>query len=173
MSTMFLRSNIKAKRRRSTPHCLPRLRVQRNNKIIITNHMSNKPYKTMCDTCHIKTWYETSQRCHAMVWPNDICKECGRDNHENNLSYRQQVRCSGTLQLISNENLNPLLHSFYDSGERVEIKTKYKTTERFYVGKTTGWMPMYIKLSNTRSNSGPVVGKDEIISVKGLNKYRC
>ena len=105
-----------------------------------------------------------------MIRPKKPCKECGHDKNEHNYDIKQ-IRCTGTLQLISNENLNPLLHSYYLSGERVEVKTKYKTTERFYVGKSTGWTPCYLKIKNTNSNGGEAIGKDEIKSVKGLNKY--
>lgn len=39
----------------------------------------------------------------------------------------------------------------YMSGERIEVTYEWDETKRGYVGRTTGWKPVYILLSNTRS----------------------
>jgi len=49
---------------------------------------------------------------------------------------RRQLRCPAELtpELIGLE------------GKRVEVTDKYGETRRFYVGKSTGWMPCHLKL---------------------------
>lgn len=56
----------------------------------------SEDYKTICDKCYRKTWYEGEQPCHV-------------------------AGCTGTLRVISSENLDERLTRFYKSGERVEV----------------------------------------------------
>lgn len=71
--------------------------------------------------------------------------------------------------------LDPRFTDYYRTGQRVEVTYDDGTTERFYVGKSTGWRPVYLKIHNTRSLGGSPIGKyerDSIVSIVGLNKYR-
>lgn len=44
-------------------------------------------------------------------------------------------------------------------GKRVEVVTSYGERERFYVGKSTGWMPIHLQIARRNSSGGPgVVG---------------
>jgi hypothetical protein len=38
---------------------------------------------------------------------------------------------------------------------RVEVVDKYGEKRRFWVGKSTGWMPIHLEIHNTRSTGGP------------------
>lgn len=42
-------------------------------------------------------------------------------------------------------------------GQRVEVKTPDGETSRFYVGKSTGWMPSHLAIKTQRSSGGCVV----------------
>lgn len=42
-------------------------------------------------------------------------------------------------------------------GERIEVVTEYGETRRFYVGKSTGWMPCHLEISRSNSTGGPAV----------------
>jgi hypothetical protein len=61
---------------------------------------------------------------------------------------------------------------YFESGQRIEIKTEYGEIKRGYVGVTTGWRPAFLLIS--RSNS---LGSSELLSnkteiLKSINKYR-
>ena len=108
-------------------------------------------YKSICDKCYRKTWYDAEQQCHCTYPKKKICKTCG---HIEELDTME--RCTGTLKLIDNSELNTRFDSFYNSGQRVEVSFRdsngkeYKR-KRGYIGKTTGWKPSYMLL--LRSNS--------------------
>lgn len=74
---------------------------------------------------------------------------------------------------LDESDLAPAFTEFYKSGQRIEVThTVYGDVRRGYVGKTTGWKPVYILLNNTRSmGSGDVLGKDDKVT-KRLAKYR-
>ena len=74
---------------------------------------------------------------------------------------------------LDESNLAPQFTEFYTSGQRIEVTNlKYDMVRRGYVGKTTGWRPVYILLNNTRSmGSGDVLGEDDKVT-KRLPKYR-
>lgn len=39
-------------------------------------------------------------------------------------------------------------------GRRVAVEDLYRTTRRFKVGKSTGWLPCHVELANARSTGG-------------------
>lgn len=49
-------------------------------------------------------------------------------------------------------------------GRRVEVVTTYGEKRRFYVGKSTGWMPCHLEISKCNSHGGPSA-EDEYKSV--------
>lgn len=62
--------------------------------------------------------------------------------------------------------------SFYESKQRIIVKTPYGETIRGYVGKTTGWRPSYILLNNTRSLGSSELLNNKYEIVGTVNKYR-
>lgn len=139
-------------------------------------------YKTICDTCGKKTWYETEQQCHCVYPEKETCSTCG---HSEEVYLLKDVRCKGTLRKIDNSELDNRLTRYYENGQRIEViwkdgyedysgyglKTNGKKA-RFYVGKSTGWKPIYLQIYSTRSFGGGSVLSSAIESIKPLNKYR-
>lgn len=128
-----------------------------------------KEYTSVCDTCGGKTWYEQVQPCKRTIsrgWEN-----CG--SHEN---ISEQKQCTGMLRLNSeyisydNSDLILSLAPYYKSGERVEITYKDGENERCYIGKSTGWKPVYLCIKYSNSTGGSVI-LGEIKSIRGLGKY--
>ena len=107
----------------------------------------SEEYKTVCDKCGGKTWYETEQPCQRTI--SRGCETCG--SHE---FVSKQEKCTGTLRVISNENLDERLTPFYKSGERVEVIEPDGTKNRFWVGKSTGWKPCYLEIKRRDSYGG-------------------
>lgn len=100
-------------------------------------------YKTMCDRCGKKTWYETEQQCHVAYAKKDVCKECGHTEYDND----KLERCTGTLRVIDYTNVRTHL----TIGERYTFRDKSGIKKRFTLGKTTGWKPCLLLLHNARS----------------------
>lgn len=74
---------------------------------------------------------------------------------------------------------------FYESGERVEVEYEdgYEDysgygartdgkKQRFYVGKSTGWKPVYLQIYARNSAGGQAVFSHGIKSIKGLGIYK-
>uniref|UniRef100_A0A6H2A5D1 Uncharacterized protein n=1 Tax=viral metagenome TaxID=1070528 RepID=A0A6H2A5D1_9ZZZZ len=101
--------------------------------------MPNEEYKTICDTCGRKTWYETEQKCHC--------------------SYPKK-------------DLDPRFTPFYERGERIEVEYEDGTKSRFYVGKSTGWKPVYLEIKKSNSSGGDVIYTDGIVKITPLNRYK-
>jgi len=61
---------------------------------------------------------------------------------------------------------------YFESGQRIEVKTECGEIKRGYVGITTGWKPAFLLLSyyNSHGSSELLSKKTEIL--KELNKYR-
>ncbi len=73
---------------------------------------------------------------------------------------------------------------FYENGERVEVIWKkgyedytgygYKTEgkkARFYVGKSTGWKPIYLQILKRHSIGGGSICSIAVESIRGLRIY--
>ncbi len=84
-----------------------------------------------------------------------------------------------------NSELDPRFTEFYLSGERVEVVNKpgfenfdgYGAKSngqkaRFYVGKSTGWKPIYLQLYRRNSIGGQAVLSSAVESVRGLGVFR-
>lgn len=74
---------------------------------------------------------------------------------------------------------------FYESGERVEVTWKegFEDLEgygartegrksRFYVGKSTGWKPIYLMIHRRDSIGGGGICSAGVDSIRGLGIYR-
>jgi hypothetical protein len=80
--------------------------------------------------------------------------------------------------------LDPRFTQFYESGERVEVfwKNGYGYGEmlygnnrgrsRFYVGRSTGWLPVYLMLARRDSSGGMAINSEGVESIRGLGVYR-
>lgn len=100
-------------------------------------------YKTICDKCYKKTWYETEQPCHMSYAKKDTCETCGHTEY----NHEKHVRCTGTLRAIDYTNVRTHLCI----GERYTFSDKNGIKKRFTLGKTTGWKPCLLLLHNARS----------------------
>ncbi len=101
-------------------------------------------YKTVCDKCYRKTYYTTSQPCHY-------------------------APCGGTLRVIDESDLDARFTPYYASGERVEVTYADGETERFYVGKSTGWKPIYLAIKTSRSHGGGAVPRT-FVSLRSVGR---
>ena len=117
--------------------------------------MNKDTYKTVCNSCYRQTWYETEQPCHCTIWHGDTAQPC-----------------PGTLKVIDRSELAPQFAHYHQTGQRIIVKTRHGETLRGYVGRTTGWKPVYLLMNNTRSmgSSNTLTADDQIIGT--LNKYR-
>lgn len=113
--------------------------------------MNDTDHKSVCDTCYMKTWYDTEQ-------------PCKRDFGGN--------KCTGTLRVIDNKDLNPRAKRFYESGERVEITYKDGEKTRCYIGKSTGWKPVYLEVLRRNSSGGGALYLPDDAQIRGLGIYR-
>jgi hypothetical protein len=73
---------------------------------------------------------------------------------------------------FSAESLNPDFIRFYESGERVKVKTSWGHGFGT-IGITTGWKPCFLLMHSIRSmGSSFIIGMDhKVIMVKRGNKY--
>lgn len=86
--------------------------------------------------------------------------------------------------VIDTSDLYPALEEYYKSGQRIEVvynvpmvitSTGDEYRERFYVGKSTGWRPVYLKIKKTNSTGGEAFGtyeRDHLVSITPLPRYR-
>lgn len=82
---------------------------------------------------------------------------------------------TGEPHTVDLSHLDPAMRRYYQTGERVEVVYNDGEIERFYVGKSTGWRPSYLKIKTTRSLGGDLWGKYEqerVVSIRGTGKYR-
>lgn len=126
-----------------------------------------KEYKTVCDKCGRKTWYDTEQQCHYTYNKIERCDHCG---HAETL--QEMERCTGTLRLIDNSELDPRLTPFYERGERVEITELDGTKNRFWVGKSTGWKPCYLEIKKINSSGGSVAYIPIGATIRGTGRIK-
>jgi len=75
-------------------------------------------------------------------------------------------------QLQDNSALDPRFTHFYNSGERVEVTYKWGETERFYVGKSTGWKPIYLTIKRIDSSGGAGLLCDSVVKIQPLGIYQ-
>ena len=135
-------------------------------------------YKSVCDTCGRKTWYETEQQCHCEYPKKKTCDTCG---HSEEVEPLKMERCKGTLRIFNNSQLDTRFDYAYKHNLRVEVTNKEgwenytgygSRTEgrknRFYVGKSTGWKPVYLMILNKNSIGGSAICSKGIESVRVL-----
>lgn len=57
-------------------------------------------------------------------------------------------------------------------GERVEVVTSYGETERFYIGKSTGFIPVHLEIKKSNSSGGCSVSGHPFKRITFLGKRR-
>ena len=127
-----------------------------------------KAYTSVCDTCNRKTWYETEQRCHVSGPKTTTCKTCNNTTTDKG---HKIVRCTGTLKLYNNSDLDERFREFYRTGQRIRVTYSWNEKESFYVGKSTGWKPVWLAIKNKNSSGGSALFSDSIVSIEPLKTY--
>jgi len=85
---------------------------------------------------------------------------------------------------IDLSELDPRFTPYYESGERVEVVQKDGFEDytgygcrtngkvlRFYVGKSTGWKPIYLMIFKRNSLGGGAILSCAVESIRGLGTY--
>jgi len=85
----------------------------------------------------------------------------------------QVAGCTGTLKVIDKSELNPRATQFYKSGERVEIIYSDGEKTRCYIGKSTGWKPVYLEVKKSNSMGGGALYLPENATIRGVGRYRA
>lgn len=119
--------------------------------------MREDTYTTVCNKCFKKTWYTTEQPCHCSYYDSKL---------------DEYVLCTGTLKVIDNSNLNPRLTPYYKSGQRIEVTYADGNKLRAYVGKSTGWKPIYLEILKSNSYGGGEFYLPDDAKITPLNKYK-
>jgi hypothetical protein len=97
----------------------------------------------------------------CMTWTANLpASEMRYEQYEKLLSIAHD-RVMGTGIRMECE-LHPSLHGTLH--QRVEVVFADGSVERFRVGKSTGWIPIYLRLKNSKSRGGEAIGRDEKIS---------
>lgn len=60
---------------------------------------------------------------------------------------------------------------FYNNKQRIEFTYKWNEKGRCYVGKSTGWIPIYLEIKRCDSIGGGSLLVSSIKEIKPLNKY--
>lgn len=74
---------------------------------------------------------------------------------------------------------------YYESGERVEVTWKPGFEDytgygcrtdgkkaRFYVGRSTGWKPIYLMILKRDSSGGPAILSSAVENIRGLGTFK-
>jgi len=76
------------------------------------------------------------------------------------------------LKVIDISDLDPRLTRFYANRQRIEVTYEWGEKERFYVGKSTGWKPVYLALKKRSSTGGMAIPSDAIKDIRQLGINR-
>lgn len=69
-------------------------------------------------------------------------------------------------------NLTNKFYDYYNTGQRIIVKTPYGEILRGYVGKTTGWRPSYLLLARSNSIGSSELLDDRYEIIGTVNKWR-
>lgn len=127
----------------------------------------SEEYKSVCDKCERRTWYDIEQQCHCVYNKLKTCEHCG---HSEKLD--KQERCTGTLRIIDNSDLDSRFDYAYKEKRRVEVVYNDGTKSRFWVGKSTGWKPRYLEIKTRRSIGGSSIYAPKDAKINILKEQR-
>ena len=95
-----------------------------------------------------------------------------------------KVKYHKTGKKMDYSKLDERFSRYYESGERVEVEWKEGFEDftgygnrtngkkaRFYVGKSTGWKPVYLQILKRNSFGGSAILSKAVKSVKSLGIY--
>lgn len=134
-------------------------------------------HTSVCSVCWQGTWYSPE----AIELPTDPGKpkfvtkpsewEYGNRVHEHG------KKGAMNLRPIDRSDLAPQFAGYYESGDRIKVRTTYPSGETWErtgtVGKTTGWKPAYLLMPRvTSSGSSDVLSaRDVVVAVKRGRDY--
>jgi len=133
-------------------------------------------YKTICDVCGQKTWYEEEQQCHCVYTKKVTCKTCG---HSEEVSPPKMARCNGRLRKIDNSELNEEFTPYYKSQERIEVEFTWGKTKETLRGNLTTKHPLENKrlwsvqknaIENVETSLSQNPGINPLVELKLLQK---
>ena len=88
------------------------------------------------------------------------------------------------IKPIDESELDPRFTEYHESGQRVEVTWKPGYEDftgygcrtdgrkaRFYVGKSTGWVPIYLMILKRNSLGGAAILSGAVESIRGLPSY--
>ena len=87
-------------------------------------------------------------------------------------AYSKMMDAAHTMFLSTGKRIECELHPAFHGlkHERVEVIYEDGSKERFRLGMSTGWVPVYLKLHNSRSNGGdPIYMDEKIVRVRQLS----
>ena len=117
-------------------------------------------YKSICDKCGGGNYSETQKKCSRSY---QRCKTCGTCQHVKTLDAFEA--CPGKLRPVDPSDLAPQFTPYLnDYSRRLEVRTTYGETKRGYIGKTTGWKPIYLLMARRDSiSSSETLGHGDTI----------
>ena len=72
---------------------------------------------------------------------------------------------------VDESGLDERFTRYYLSGERVEVTEEDGNKKRFYVGKSTGWKPIYLEILRRDSSGGAGILSSWVTSIRGVGVY--
>lgn len=97
----------------------------------------------------------------------------------------QRTQYHSTGREMDYSEIDERFEPYYDSGERVEVAWKNGFEDysgygsrtngkkaRFYVGKSTGWKPVFLQINHKRSLGGIAILSCAVETIRGLGIYR-
>ena len=73
---------------------------------------------------------------------------------------------------VDESKLDERFTPYYLSGERVEVIEEDGRKKRFYVGKSTGWKPIYLEIKRKDSSGGEGILSSWVTSIRGVGVYQ-
>lgn len=131
--------------------------------------MAENEYKSICNKCNRKTCFETEQPCHFTYPDITTCVTCG---HKKKAYPIRMVPCGGTLKVIDYTLLDERFSEYHKSGQRIEVHYGSGETERFFVGKSIGNRPTWIKIKTSHSVRGEAISCGDIVKITPLPTVR-
>ena|SRR3990167_5737405 len=122
--------------------------------------MKHNNYTSTCNKCGGKGWFAEETPCTRNV---KRYLPCGHWNGE----YK---KCKGTNVLIDYSGLDTRFIYPYENDYRVEVTYKWGDIERGWLGKSTGWRPIWLLVKKTNSCGGEALIQDSIVDIKYLYK---
>lgn len=126
-------------------------------------------YKSICDKCNRKTFFDKEQPCHFTYPEVETCDKCG---HKRKAFPIRMIPCGGTLRVIDYSLLDERFSEYYKSGQRIEVTYDSGETERFFVGKGIGNRPTWIKIKTSHSMRGEPIHCEVVTKITPLPTVR-